>query len=93
MLKVVEDEAAIRRHQRLFAKAMRTAAKETIPVKLGHPGASEKAKVAWSETLGIWFFSRKISGSRYWNAFGVGRPAGGAGVDRQGARGYPAYRG
>ena len=80
MLKVVEDEAAIRRHQRLFAKAMRTAAKETIPVKLGHPGASEKAKVAWSETLGIWFFSRKIAGSRYWNAFGVGRPAGGAGI-------------
>ena len=80
MLKVVEDEAAIRRHQRFFAKAMRTAAKETISVKLGHPGASEKAKVAWSESLGIWFFSRKIAGSRYWNAFGVGRPEGGAGI-------------
>ena len=80
MLKVIEDEAAIRRHQRLFAKAMRAQVKETIPVKLGHPGASEKAKVAWSEEHGIWFFSRKIAGSRYWNAFGVGRPAGGAGV-------------
>ncbi len=80
MLTVVEDEAAIRRHQRLFAKAMRTAAKETIPVKLGHPGASEKAKVAWLETHGIWFFSRKIAGSRYWNAFGIGRPTGGAGI-------------
>ncbi len=80
MLKVVEDEAAIRRHQRLFAKAMRTAAQETIPVKLGHPGASEKARVAWSEALGTWFFSRKIAGSRYWNAFGVGRPEGGAGI-------------
>jgi hypothetical protein len=80
MLKVVEDEAAIRRHQRLFAKAMRTAAKETIPVKLGHPGASEKAKVAWVETHGIWFFSRKIAGSRYWNAYGIGRPGGGASI-------------
>ena len=79
MLKVIEDEAAIRRHQRLFAKAMRAQVKETIPVKLGHPGASEKAKVAWSEEHGIWFFSRKIAGSRYWNAFGVGRPEGGAG--------------
>ncbi len=80
MLRVVEDEAAIRRHQRQFAKALRTLAEETIPVKLGHPGASEKAKVAWSETLGIWCFSRKIAGSRYWNAFGVGRPEGGAGI-------------
>ncbi|MHB9097865.1 MAG: hypothetical protein ACYC5X_08585 [Syntrophales bacterium] len=80
MLKVVEDEAAIRRYQRLFAKALRTLAGETIPVKLGHPGASEKARVAWSETLGIWSFSRKIAGSRYWNAFGVGRPEGGAGI-------------
>jgi len=79
MLKVVEDEAAIRRHQRLFAKAMRATATETIPVKLGHPGASEKAKVAWSESHGIWFFSRKIAGSRYSNAFGVGRPEGGGG--------------
>ena len=63
MLKVVEDEAAIRRHQRLFARALRALAEETIPVKLGHPGASEKAKVAWSETLGIWSFSRKIGGA------------------------------
>ncbi len=80
MLKVVEDEAAIRRHQRLFARAMRAMAGETIPVKLGHPGASEKAKVAWSERLGIWSLSRKIAGSRYWNVFGVGRPEAGAGI-------------
>ena len=80
MLKVIEDESSIRRNQRLIARALRTLAEETIPVKLGHPGASEKAKVAWSEALGIWSFSRKIAGSRYWNAFGVGRPEGGAGI-------------
>jgi hypothetical protein len=80
MLKVIEDESSIRRNQRLFARALRTLAEETIPVKLGHPGASEKAKVAWSEALGIWSFSRKIAGTRYWNAFGVGRPEGGAGI-------------
>ena len=80
MLKVVADESAIRRYQRQFARSLKTAAVETIPVKLGHPGASEKAKVAWSESLGIWFFSRKIAGSRYWNGFGVGRPEGGDNV-------------
>ena len=48
MLKVVADESAIRRYQRQFARSLKTAAVETIPVKLGHPGASEKAKVAKS---------------------------------------------
>jgi len=89
MLKVVEDEAAIRRHQRQFARALRTLAGERIPVKLGHPGASEKVAVAWSETLGIWSFSRKIAGSRYWNAFGVGRPEGGAGIAITGEINFP----
>ncbi|MBA4421697.1 MAG: hypothetical protein C0390_01200 [Syntrophus sp. (in: bacteria)] len=80
MLKVVADESAIRRYQRQFVRSLKTAATDTIPVKLGHPGASEKAKVAWSERLGIWFFSRKIAGSRYWNGFGIGRPEGGGNV-------------
>lgn len=79
MLKVITDEAAIKRCQRQFARSFKAVTAATIPVKLGHPGASEKAKVAWSESLGIWFFSRKIAGSRYWNGFGIGRPeAGGA---------------
>ena len=64
MLKVITDEAAIKRCQRQFVSSFRPLTAEAIPVKLGHPGASEKAKVAWSESLGIWFFSRKISGSR-----------------------------
>jgi hypothetical protein len=80
MLKVVADESAIRRYQRQFVRSLKNAAAETIPVKLGHPGASEKAKVAWSERLGLWFFSKKIPGSRYWNGFGIGRPEGGDSV-------------
>lgn len=80
MLKVVENEPAIKKYQRQFVRTFKPLMEETIPVKLGHPGASEKAKVAWSERLGIWFFSRKVAGSRYWNAFGVGRPEGGAAI-------------
>lgn len=78
MLKVVDNESAIRRHQRQFARSFRTPGCESIPVRLGHPGASEKGRVVWAEALGIWAFSRKIAGSRYWNAFGVERPADGA---------------
>lgn len=80
MLKVVENEPAIRKYQRQFARAFRPLSVETIPARLGHPGASEKAKVAWSESLGVWFFSRKVAGTRYWNAFGIGRPEGGAAI-------------
>lgn len=78
MINVVENEPAIRKYQRQFSRCLKTLADEVIPVELGHPGASIQAKVFWSERLGIWFFSRKIADSRYWNAFGMGRPDGGA---------------
>ncbi len=74
MLKILEDEAAIRRGQRQFARSFRPFADEKITVKIGHPGANFKAGVFWSERLGIWFFSRKMSEDRYWNVFGIGRP-------------------
>jgi hypothetical protein len=78
MLKVVENEPVIRRYQRHFTRGFKPLTDEVIPVELGHPGASVRAKVSWSERLGIWFFSRKVADHRYWHAFGVGRPEGGA---------------
>jgi hypothetical protein len=80
MLKVITDEAAIKRCQGRFVRGLRQFASERIPVRLGHPGASERVRVFWSERLGIWFFSRKIADSRYWNGFGTGRPEAGASV-------------
>ncbi len=74
MLKILEDEAAIRRGQRQFTRSFKPFADEKITVKIGHPGASFRAGVLWSERLGIWFFSRKMSQDRYWNVFGIGRP-------------------
>jgi hypothetical protein len=78
MINVVENEPAIRKYQRQFSRSLKPLTDEVIPVELGHPGASIRAKVSWSDRLGIWFFSRKIADRRYWNAFGVGRPEGGA---------------
>jgi hypothetical protein len=80
MLKVVENEQAIRRHRSQFMRSLKQFTDEIIPVELGHPGASTKAKVLWSERLGIWFFPTKIADHRYWNAFGVGRPEKGSRV-------------
>jgi hypothetical protein len=74
MLKVVESEAAVRRHQRQFVRSLKPLLDGVIPVEIGHPGASVRARVGFSERLGIWTYSRKIADHRYWNAFGIGRP-------------------
>jgi len=74
MLKVIEDQPVIKKYVRQFVKGFKPFIDEEIKVKLGHQGASFPAKVLWSKKLGIWKFSRTIKGTRYWNAFGVGKP-------------------
>ena len=74
MLKIIRDEAAIRRYQRQFARSFKPFITEKIPVRLGHPGASAAAKVFWSERLGIWLHAGKTLEGRHWNAFGIGKP-------------------
>jgi len=76
MLKVLDEEPAIKKYRRQFIKSFKPFISEKIPVNLGHPGATVKAKVSWSDSLGIWMFSEKISGNRYWHAFGAGKPTG-----------------
>src|SRR5512145_1221987 len=74
MLKVIDDEKLIRKYAKLFARSFRPFTDESIQVKLGHQGASYRAKVSWSRKLGIWHFSQATKDVRYWNAFGPGRP-------------------
>ncbi len=76
MLKVLDDESAIKRYGRQFIKCFKPFIDEKIPVNLGHPGATVKAKVLWSERLGIWMVHEKMSGSKYGHAFGAEKPAG-----------------
>ena len=74
MLKIIQEEAAIRRCQRQFIRSFKPFVDEKIPVHLGHPGASTEAKVLWSGRLGIWLYSGKTQEGRHWNAFGIGKP-------------------
>jgi hypothetical protein len=76
MLKVLDDESAIRRYRRQFIRSFKPFIDEKITVNLGHPGATVKAKVLWSERLGIWMVHEKMSGSKYGHAFGTEKPAG-----------------
>ncbi len=74
MLKIIREEAAIRRYQRQFIRSFKSFVNEKIPVHLGHPGASTEAKVLWCSRLGIWLYSGKTEEGRYWNAFGIDKP-------------------
>jgi hypothetical protein len=78
MLNVIENQLAIKKYARQFIKSFKPFIDEQIKVKLGHQGASFNAKVNWSKKLGIWIFSHTIKETRYWNAFGVGKPHQGA---------------
>jgi hypothetical protein len=75
MLRVIADQPAIRKFARQFIRKFKPFIDEKINIKLGHQGASFPAKVFWSKKLGIWIFSHAIKEIRYWNAFGVGKPA------------------
>jgi hypothetical protein len=74
MLKVITEQAAIKKHAGQFNKKFKPFIDEEIKVKLGHQGASFPAKVSWSSSLGIWKFSRAVKDVRYWNAFGAEKP-------------------
>ena len=74
MLKIITDAKTIQRCRQQLARRIRVAAAEKIPVVLGHQGASLRARVWWSEELGLWFYPSKGEENRYWNAFGTDRP-------------------
>ncbi len=78
MLKILTEESIIRRCQGHLLKSLRGCVEENIPVKLGHMGATIKARVSYAPRLDIWFISRKREDGRVWNAFGPGRPAEGS---------------
>ena len=75
MLRIIDEEATIARHQKQFIRRFRPFMAEKISVKIGHQGASFAAKVAWSDELGIWMVSPKSEEKRYWHIFGRGKPA------------------
>lgn len=80
MLKVLDDESAIRRCQRQFMRALRPCVTGRIAVKIGHPGESFRARVFWAEGPGLWYHTGAVAGERYLNAFGLGMPAAGGAV-------------
>lgn len=78
-LVVVEDESEISKAQSIFEDQIKNLANKTITARAGFQGGQEEGTMYWSNELGIWFQSRKIEDSRYWNGFGLEEPEEGKG--------------
>ena len=76
MLRIIEDETEIRRYARQFLKHLRPYVSQRWSMTLGYPGGSFKARLNWSESLGIWFCSKSGTAEVFWQAFGAGKPKG-----------------
>jgi Cdc6-like AAA superfamily ATPase len=78
-LVVVEDELEISKLQSKFEDQIKDFADKTITARAGFQGGQEEGTMYWSNDLGIWFQTRKIEDSRYWNGFGLEEPEEGKG--------------
>ena len=81
MLTVLEARKDVEEAQAKFAAEIRALATTTIAVKIGYQSGSVPADAMWLSSLGIWTFlgfppKEKSAGKRYWNVFGIGKPAG-----------------
>jgi hypothetical protein len=75
MLTALDNPKEIDENERRFTEIMRKALSKTFTRDIGyHGGGVPVADVHWSEHLGIWVHSRKLS-NRYWNAFGTMPPS------------------
>ncbi|MGD0235208.1 MAG: hypothetical protein ABSC55_11825 [Syntrophorhabdales bacterium] len=85
MLKTLTTRKDIENAETRFAETILALSTESISVTIGYPGGSYDTGVMWLSSLGIWAHlgyppSGKSKGKRYWNVFGIGKPAGAVGI-------------
>lgn len=78
-LKVIESELEIAKSQEKFGNSIKKVSNKIINARAGFQGGQEEGVMHWSDKLGMWFQSRKIEDSRYWNGFGLEEPEEGKG--------------
>jgi len=74
MLKLIDKESEIKNAQTLFETILEKFSHEKIITITGHKGENWDTQVLWSDSLGIWYCFEILENSRYWNAFGIGKP-------------------
>lgn len=78
-MRVIQSKSEVEKFHKKLILQLEKLASEKIHALSGHKGVSYTKKVTYSEKLDIWWdmgdISRGKSGSRYWNAFGIGKPS------------------
>ena len=75
LLFILTNRQEIEYEQREFVTRLEKHCDKQIPVKVGWKGDYKDCSIRWSQDLGLWFYSEKIEGSRYWNVFGLSEVA------------------
>jgi len=73
-LRIISDRDEIESQQKRLENILKERADKVVEGGAGFQGGEEKGKVYWMSELGIWYMSRFIEGSRYWNGFGTEEP-------------------
>lgn len=81
MLTILEAKGDLRQTRNLFAAVIRNLNPESVHASIGFPGGTYRTQVLWLPSYGFWAHfgyppSQKANANRYWNVFGLGKPAG-----------------
>lgn len=73
-LEIIKDKNEIKKVQKKLETILKKRADKVVDGGAGFRGGEEKGKVYWMSDLGLWYMTRFIEGSRYWNGFGTEEP-------------------
>jgi 5-methylcytosine-specific restriction enzyme B len=81
MFKILNTRSAIEKAHKDFATTIQALSTEIAPIKIGYQGGTYDTTALWLSSLGIWAHlgsppSGKSIGPRYWDVFGIDKPAG-----------------
>ncbi len=73
---IIAEGSTIESIQERFERCFLLPDTKLIPCNIGYPGGSLDANVLWSDSLCMWFYSRRLDHhNKYWNAFGFEYPS------------------
>lgn len=80
-MRIMEDREEIKLTQDLFRRSLEKHQPQIVPTTIGYQSGAVERDVQWVPSLGIWAHfgeppEGKSKGRRYWNVFGLGKPAG-----------------
>jgi len=73
-LEIIKDKNEIKKVQKKLETILKKRADKVVDGGAGFQGGEERGKVYWMSDLGVWYMTRFIEGSRYWNGFGTEEP-------------------